>query len=63
MSEPLKFVAHYEADCGEAYELWNVHVPRLFLPCDECGEKQYFHFKYLEHRIMEWDYIEWGVDE
>jgi hypothetical protein len=62
-NEPTKFVAHYEGECGEAYELWNVRVPRILLPCDECDERHYFEFKYLEHRIMEWDRIEWDIDE
>lgn len=61
MSNEPKFVAHYEAECGEAFELWNFRMPHITLLCDECRETHIFKFKYLEHRVIEWDRIEWGV--
>ena len=54
---PLKFIAHYESECGDSYEMWNFHAPVLTLYCDDCREKHEYQFIYLEHRIWEWEEV------
>lgn len=59
MSEiPLKFLAHYEADCGDSYELINFKLPSLKLYCEDCREFHRYKFVYLEHRVWEWKRVE-----
>lgn len=61
---PLKFVAHYEAECGDSYELWNFKSERLKLFCDDCRETHSYKFIYLEHKVWSWDQVEdiWAND-
>lgn len=64
MTDPSRFVAHYEADeCDSSYELWNCKVPRIYLPCDECDQRHYHNFKYLEYRVREFEFHEWDFNE
>ena len=61
---PQNFEVIYEcADCGEQYELMNCLVPRLQLPCEECGVPSMFYAQYLIHKSWEWDMIELIIDE
>lgn len=47
---PLLFTAHYECECGEAYELENCYIPRIHLPCDTCDTLTYFYVRWVEHK-------------
>ena len=54
---PEKFKVVYSAGCGEEYDMYNILVPRIFLPCDECEESHYFYADWVEHLAWEWDEV------
>lgn len=55
---PLKFVAHYEAECGDSFEMFNFKSPSIKILCEDCGEIHSYKFIYLEHRVWEWDQVQ-----
>lgn len=55
---PLKFVAHYEAECGDSIEMWNCKFPKVKFYCEDCREAHSYFFVYLEHRVWEWDIVQ-----
>lgn len=54
---PERFLAIYEAECGDQIEMWNCKVPRVFFPCDDCNEAHYYYSTKIVHYSWSWDKI------